>query len=127
MFVSKKTYAEAVGVAQEWRDLFMAAKAELDALKASRASSNENLKLGTAASAKARRKKVEPPSPLDWSKPIVSTCGRGAIVTMRPDQQRMDCFKKCYDIQIDGGARRTVDEYGRSALDNTEIVVRNVA
>lgn len=41
MFVSKKKYDEVV--------------AELVTLKASRARSNENLKLGTAASAKARR------------------------------------------------------------------------
>lgn len=63
MFVSKKKYDALV---HQCDILCMAAdhwKAELDTLKASRARSNENLKLGTAASAKARRKKVG----IDWS------------------------------------------------------------
>lgn len=62
MFVSKKKYnyaiealAEAKQSRDEWRGECRELRAELAALKASRARSNENLKLGTAASAKARR------------------------------------------------------------------------
>lgn len=53
------------------------ALSELDTLKASRARSNENLKLGSAASAKARRKKVVG---VDWSKPVEAYHPDGRIV-----------------------------------------------
>jgi hypothetical protein len=55
---------------------------ELDALKASRARSNENLKLGSAASAKARRKKVVG---VDWSKPIEAYHSDGRVVSVDLD------------------------------------------
>lgn len=62
MFVSKKKYDalenEMGEVCQYWMRKYNELHKELDTLKASRARSNENLKLGTAASAKARRKKV---------------------------------------------------------------------
>lgn len=89
MFVSKKKYdyaiealAEAKQSRDDWRGECRELRAELATLKASRARSNENLKLGTAASAKARRKKVEAPSPLDWSKPIEAYHPDGRVVSV---------------------------------------------
>lgn len=59
MFVSKKKYDEQYAIWEAaWHDLYgklVQAEFELTTLKVSRARSNENLKLGTAASAKARR------------------------------------------------------------------------
>jgi len=66
MFVSKKKYDEQYAIWQAvWlekheelraaRNELAAIRGELSRLRASRARSNENLKLGTAASAKARR------------------------------------------------------------------------
>lgn len=62
---------------------------ELDALKASRARSNENLKLGSAASAKARRKKVDP-GKFDFSRPVIAFHVDGREV-------------KITDLEYDGG------------------------
>lgn len=124
MFVSKKKYEEQYAIWQgAWYDKHLALsnalneiivlKNELDALKASRARSNENLKLGTAASAKARRKKVEAHSPLDWSKPIEAYHPDGRVL---PAVYECDCGEHKW-IYGSGGGHATVYLEDGSAWD----------
>lgn len=96
MFVRKKKYnyaiealAEAKQSRDEWRGECRELRAELATLKASRARSNENLKLGTAASANARRKKVDP-GKFDFSRPVIAFHVDGREV-------------KITDLEYDGG------------------------
>lgn len=99
MFVSKKKYDDLLALYQllsvdleEWREECLNLRDELDALKASRARSNENLKLGTAASAKARRKKALPAEKgkFDFSRPVIAFHVDGREI-------------KVTDLEYDGG------------------------
>lgn len=112
MFVSKKKYDALLLERDDWKMRYNIAceyqsemTEEWANLKASRARSNENLKLGTAASAKARRKKVAPAEKgkFDFSRPVIAFHVDGREV-------------KITDLEYDGGndawSGQIPDRYG---------------